>query len=77
MTTKIHLSTDGKGRIEQKVLTAGQTADIKMSIDLIQGTKSKKVIADKMYDADWLLHYLDSEGFEAIVLLKEAACKKK
>ena len=49
------------------VLTGGQTADIKISLDLIQNTKPDKVIADKAYDADWLLLYLESEGIEAVI----------
>ena len=49
------------------VLTGGQTADVKMSVELIQDTKPDEVIADKAYDADWLLLYLDSEGIEAVI----------
>lgn len=37
------------------------------SVDLIAGLKPRKVIADKAYDAGWLLHYLDSEGIEAVI----------
>jgi putative transposase len=67
LTTKIHLSSDERGRIKHIVLTGGQTADVKMALDLVQGLKPNKVIADKAYDADWLLHYLDSEGMEAVI----------
>ncbi len=49
------------------ILTGGQTADVKMSLELVQQAKPGKVIADKAYDADWLLHYLDSEGIEAVI----------
>ena len=42
-------------------------ADIKVSLELIQGMKPEKLIADKAYDADWLLHYLDSEAIEAVI----------
>lgn len=49
------------------VLTGGQTADVKMSVELIQNAKPDEVIADKAYDADWLLLYLDSEGIEAVI----------
>ena len=38
-----------------------------MALDLIQGWECSKLIADKAYDADWLLHYLDSEGIEAVI----------
>lgn len=37
------------------------------ALDLVQALKPEKVIADKAYDADWLLHYLDSEEIEAVI----------
>ena len=77
LTTKIHLSTDGKGRIQQMVLSGGQTADVKMSLELMTGIKPKKVIADKAYDADWLLLYLDSEGIEAVIPPKRSRLQKR
>ena len=76
LTTKIHLSTDNKGRIRQLVLPGGQTADVNMSLDLIQDAKPKKVIADKAYDADWLLHYPDSEAMEAVIPPKKSRLKQ-
>lgn len=60
------------------VLTGGQTADVKMSLDLIAaGKAAKTVIADKAYDADWLLHYLDSEGIEAVIPPKKNRVQKR
>lgn len=49
------------------VFTGGQRADVSKALDLVQGLNPQKVIADKAYDADWLLHYLDSEGIAAII----------
>lgn len=77
MTTKVHLSTDGKGRIKTIALSGGQTADIRMSLELVQGAKPQKLIADKAYDADWLLHYLDSEGIEAVIPPKRSRLQKR
>lgn len=31
------------------------------------GLKPKRLIADRAYDADWLRHFLDSEGIEAVI----------
>ena len=59
------------------ILTGGQTADVKMSLELTTGLKPKKVIADKAYDADWLLLYLDSEGIEAIIPPKTNRLQKR
>ena len=77
LSTKIHLSTDRKGIILQMVLTGGQTADVKLSLDLIQTAKPDQVIADKAYDADWLLHYLDSEAIEAVIPPKRSRLHKR
>lgn len=49
------------------VLTGGQWADVKMSLELVQGEQPSRVIADKAYDADWLLLYLESQGIEAVI----------
>ncbi len=77
LTTKIHLSTDEKGRIKAMVLTGGQRADVKASLDLMGAMKPERVIADKAYDADWLLHYLDSEGIEAVIPPKRSRLQQR
>ena len=59
------------------ILTGGQTADIKVSPDLLQAEQPLKVIADKAYDADWLLHYLDSENIEAVIPPKKSRLTKR
>lgn len=59
------------------VLTGGQTADVKMALELMTGIKPKKVIADKAYDAGWLLLYLDSEGIEAVIPPKRSRLQKR
>ena len=59
------------------VLSGGQTADVRMSLELMRGTELKKVIADKAYDADWLLLYLDSQGIEAVIPPKRNRLQKR
>lgn len=76
-TTKVHLSCDERGWVQKIVLTGGQVADVKMALDLVQAVKTEKVIADKAYDADWLLHYLDSEGIEAVIPPKSSRSQKR
>ena len=34
-------------------------------------------MADKAYDADWLLHYLDSENIEAVIPPKRSRIQKR
>lgn len=77
MTTKIHLSTDEKGKIKTIVLTGGQVADVRLSLDLIEARKPESLIADKAYDADWLLHYLDSEEIEAVIPPKKSRIEQR
>ena len=59
------------------LLTGGQTADVKVSLELVQGEQPSKVIADKAYDADWLLCYLDSENIEAVIPPKSSRLEKR
>ena len=48
-----------------------------MSLELMTPIKPKKVVADKAYDADWLLLYLDSEGIEAVIPPKRSRLQKR
>lgn len=59
------------------MLTGGQTADVNTALDLLQKAKPDKVIADKAYDADWLLHYLDSEDIEAVIPPKRSRLRQR
>ncbi len=43
----------------------------------MQGAKPEKLIADKAYDADWLLHYLDSEAVEAVIPPKRSRSQQR
>jgi putative transposase len=59
------------------VLTGGQTADVKMALDLVQALKPRKLIADKAYDADWLVYYLQSEGIEVVIPAKKSRLQQR
>lgn len=59
------------------MFSGGQKADVSQAIDLIAGWKPHKLLADKAYDADWLLHYLDSEGIEAVIPPKANRKKRR
>jgi hypothetical protein len=58
LTTKVHLSCDVRGWVQRLVRSGGQIADVWVALELVVGMKTRKVIADQAYDADWLLHYL-------------------
>ncbi len=55
----------------------GQTAEMRLALHLMVAARPHKVIADKAYDADWLLHYLDSEGIEAVIPPKKNRLQKR
>ena len=59
------------------LLTGGQKADVTMALNLVQAIKPERVIADKAYDADWLLYYLDSEDIEAIIPPKKSRLQQR
>ena len=48
-----------------------------MALELAAAIKPKKVMADKAYDADWFLLYLDSEGIEAVIPPKKSRLQKR
>ena len=54
-TTKIHCRSDDRGRPVAIALTPGNTANISMALPLLDASApSKRLIADKAYDADSL-----------------------
>jgi len=71
------LSANKAGKINNLLLTGGQTADVNMALDLLQAVKPEKVIADKAYDSNWLLCYLDSEGIEAVIPPKKSRLQQR
>ncbi len=61
-TTKIYCLADARGRIVALALTPGNIADITMALALLEAMRlTKRLIADKAYDADklrtWLIHH--------------------
>lgn len=61
-STKIHVVVDALGNPLDFVLTAGQRHDVKQAPALLAGRRCEYVIADKGYDADWLLDLIESMG---------------
>jgi transposase len=67
-TTKIHCLADGCGRIVAVALTPGNFADITMAGPLLEAlAPTKRLIADKAYDADRLRDWLRSRSIEAVI----------
>ncbi len=67
MTTKIHACVEGLGQLACSTLTGGQVADITQAQSLIEQIQPGAVLADKAYDADALLAYIDSKDAKAVI----------
>lgn len=67
-TTKIHCLADRRGRIPAVALTPGNMADITMAVPLLEAlAPTRRLIADKAYDADRLRAWLQEKGIEAVI----------
>jgi transposase len=49
------------------LLTPGQRNDITQAKALIEGIETDAVVADKGYDADWLVLLVEASGAEAVI----------
>jgi transposase len=67
-TTKIHCLADGRGRILAVTVTPGNVADITMAVPILEAlAPTRRLIADKAYDADRLRTWLEEKGIEAVI----------
>lgn len=69
-TTKIHAVVDALGNPLRIHLSGGQRADISQVKPLLVDYETQAVIADKGYDADWLIDWLTQRGIEVVIPAK-------
>ena len=67
MTTKIVVLVDALGNLVRFLLLPGQAHDMKGVAPLIRGTSFGALLADKAFDANWLLEELDERGATAVI----------
>lgn len=67
MTTKIVALVDALGNLVRFMLMPGQAHDIKGVAPLIRGVPFEALLADKAFDANWLLAELDARGATAVI----------
>src|SRR6056297_352756 len=67
LTTKIVALVDALGNLVRFVLLPGQAHDMKGVAPLIRGVSFGALLADKAFDADWLLEELDVRGASAVI----------
>lgn len=67
LTTKVHAACDALGNPLRFLLTPGQRSDFTQASALLSGAAPGAVIADKGYDADWLIRQIELLGAEAVI----------
>ena len=60
---------DALGNLVRFLLLPGQAHDMKGVAPLIKGVSFDALLADKAFDADWLLQDLDERGATAVIPL--------
>ena len=64
---KIHAAVDGLGLPIKFILTGGQAADIGQAIPLMEELAAHACLADKGYDCDAFLVWLQAHGIKAVI----------
>ena len=59
--------TDARGQPIRFILTGGQAADSPQAVPLLSGIKASHVIADKGYDSDGILSFVQGQGATAVI----------
>ena len=67
MTTKILALTDALGNLVRFVLMPGQRYDTVGVAPLIEGVEFGALIADKAFDANWIIAVLDQRGAGIVI----------
>lgn len=67
MTTKLHGVTDALGNPLRWLLTPGQRHDLTQAEALLAGYVTGAVVADRGYDADWLVVQIAAVGAEVVI----------
>jgi len=67
LTSKIHATVDALGNPVRWLLTGGEVADITQGKALLEGMAARAVLADKGYDADDLLSYIQAHHVQAVI----------
>ena len=66
-STKIHASSDSLGNPIRLILTGGKQSDYRQAINLIRGQSAEAVLADKGYDADYIVNAIVGMNAEVVI----------
>ena len=67
LSTKIHAACDSHGNPLRFILTAGFCADYDSALALLEGLSAEVVIADKGYDANYIVEAIGRKGAEVVI----------
>ena len=67
MTTKVLAMTDALGNLVRFVLLPGHRHDTVGVAPLIQGVEFDALLADKAFDANWIIDELDERGAKIVI----------
>jgi transposase len=70
-STKIHVAVDALGNPLRLLLTGGQQGDAPQAIALLEGFDFTAVLADRGYDADYILEFITQNEAEAVIPAKK------
>lgn len=70
-TTKIHAVVDALGNPLRIILSVGQRADITQAEALLTGYETDAVLADRGYDADELIKWLEQTATQVVIPAKK------
>lgn len=66
-TSKIHALCDSHGNPMKFILTGGEESDYKQALALLKGQQAGHVLADRGYDADYIVQAVESMGAVAVI----------
>lgn len=67
MTTKLHATCDALGNPIRLILTPGNIADCTQGEALLIDIAAQSVLADKGYDSDAIVTFIEASGAQAVI----------
>ena len=71
LSTKIHALCDSLGNPLRFILTEGQHSDYTQALPLLEGFMADAVLADRGYDADYIVEAIKTMGAQAVIQPKK------
>lgn len=77
LNSKVHLAVDAFGMPVRFIVTTGTKHDSKVALELIEGIKAEYVLADRGYDSDAIVSYIEDNGMIAVIPPKKNRKNKR